>query len=244
MKNRVKLVVLCGLMAFPMMVAFQNCSKTVAMQMTDEINGKTIDSNLPNGGVDTDQLPNGVTDIDQTSPDGVDGDNSPSGGEGDNSAGTPNDPEMNYQVEDPVQELQNDLENAPADCAADLNESSNDANGELSEDGRSLNHIRGNKVISPADFNGATEVDVISDAFGKITVCGLRVRSWNGSGGRLILVNSVVDDLHQHNGGIVVLESSAIITGTKGKLLKYVTEEPQSNVVSQNLRRVPVKVKK
>jgi len=247
MKNRVKLVVLCGLMAFPMMVAFQNCSRTVAMQVTDEVNS---------GKLDTDLLPNGISEVDQQNPSSSDGSNSPSGGgdevsqpvdsnmpskdnvasggeqpsssDGSNSpSGSESDSEMGTQVENPNQELQDDVESAAAECDYDANESQNDANGVLS--GNSISHIRGSKILSAVDFNGSTEVEQISDAYGKIVLCGLHVKSLSDTGGRIILVNSIVDDLSNHKGDIGVLESRAIISETKGKIHKQNTNSPSED---------------
>jgi hypothetical protein len=235
MKNRVKLVVLCGLMAFPMMVAFQNCSRTVAMQMTDEISGK----------LDSDQLPNGISEVDQQNPN--DGGSAPSGGDSvsqpvDNNlpssdqpsggdsvqqpSGSEPDSNMNTQVEDPNQELQDDVDAAAAECDYDANESQNDANGVLA--GKSISHIRGSKILSAADFNGSSEVDQISDAYGKIVLCGLHVKSLSDTGGRIILVNSLVDDLSNHKGDIGILESRAIISDSKGKINKQNSDAPSA----------------
>lgn len=240
MKNKLKLVVISGLMAFPLMVAFQNCSRTVAMQITDEINSAKLDTDgLGNGEYTVNQPSDGSNDSSGVPDDSsvsqpVDnpssgGDNVSSGGDaggdsgssgGGSGSGDNEDPEMNTQVEDPIKELNQDIADAPAECDYDANESQNDANGVLSEDGHSISHIRGSKVLSPADFNGASEVDEISDAYGKIVLCGLHVKALHDSGGRIILVNSEVDDLSQHKGDIGVLESHAIISESKGKLSK------------------------
>jgi hypothetical protein len=223
MKNRVKLVVLCGLMAFPMMVAFQNCSRTVAMQMTDEVNGK----------LDTDFLPNGTSEVDQQNP--TDGTNAPSGGgdasqpvAGGDSGSGDSDPNMGTQVEDPIKELQDDVDSAAAECEVDLNESQNDANGVLSEG--SFAGIRGSKVISAADLGGATELDELSDSYGKIVLCGVHVKSLHDTGGRIILVNSLVDDLSQHKGDIGVLESRAIISNSQGLIHKLNSDAPDVEI--------------
>lgn len=244
MKNRVKLVVLCGLMAFPMMVAFQNCSRTVAMQMTDEVNGK----------LDTDLLPNGISEVDQQNPN--DGANAPSsgddvsqpvdgspivGGDSDSSGGDAiggqDDPQMGTQVEDPNQELQDDVDAAAAECANDFDESENDANGIVT--GNSIAGIRAKKVISPADFGGATEIDEISDSYGLLYICNLHVKSVRDTGGRIILSNSLVDDLSQHKGDIGVLESRALIGDSKGKIIKWNsnTEEVASKVLTKKNKK-------
>jgi len=239
MKNRVKLVVFFGLMTFPMMMAFQNCSRTVAMQVTDEVNGK----------LDSDLLPNGVSEIDQQTP--SDGGSSPAiedgvsrPVDGDLSAGEEEDPDMNTQVEDPQKEFQSDMDSAVAACAADLHESQNDQNGELSDDGRSLTHIRGYKVISAADFNGLTEIDEISDSYGTRIICGLHVASLKDSGGNVVLVDSLVDDL-SHVGKIGIVESRAILSGSKAIVNKQNSYAPDVTVVAQGLRhRTPSKQKK
>ena len=251
MKNKVKLIVLSGLMAFPMMLAFQNCSRTTAMQITDQVNSKAQ--------IDTDTLPPGETQINQPnavdnssngasgSPsndqpavdqprldqpavdipapgsgvNGVEPNDSSSSGDSVSSGGSDSDDgQVNTQVEDHAKELKDDVDAGPAECDNDAHESQNDANGVLSEDGNSITHIRGNKVLSPADFNGATEIDEISDAYGKLTICGLQVKSLVNTGGRIILVGSLVDDLSQHKGDIGVNQSRAIISGSSGKVHK------------------------
>lgn len=241
MKNRVKLVVLCGLMAFPMMVAFQNCSRTVAMQVTDEVYAK----------LDTDLLPNGISEVDQQNPN--DGSNAPSGSDevsqpvdspvaggdsGGDSGGdlVSDDPQMGTQIEDPNQELQNDIDAAAAECNVDFDESENAANGVV--DGSSISGIRGKKVVSPANFGGATEIDEISDSYGLLYICNLHVKSVRDTGGRIILANSLVDDLSGHRGDIGVLESRAIIRDSKGKIHKQNAYAPEAHVIAQGVRRI------
>jgi hypothetical protein len=250
MKNKIKLFVLGGLFAFPLMVAFQNCSKTVAMQMTDEAALKAgapvIDTNnLPSNenipidqqapSSDDPQVKYQPADDSQVSSSSVEDSSSDSSSSSSDSSSSSNSAMDSSGSDDGVQAASNDVSDARRDCEADLKESANDGgSGKLSEDGKSLTDVHGKKVISSSDFNGLTDVDLIS-ANGNITICGLHVKVLRGSasegGGKLILIDSTVDDLSGHNANIIVDGSRAIISNSSGSVIK--TSDPSDEPASE-----------
>ena len=222
-RNKSKMLIVAVVASLPIMIGFQNCSKTQHFQLTDVSNKAAP--------IDTDQLPlNEEVVVDENNnivggP--VDDGGGSSGGSG-GSGGSNSPPveendgeDMGYQLEDPEQEMEEDINEAVAACDSYLgNESNNSQNGSLSQDGLTLTGIRGNKVITRQDFNGQSRVKSINHAYGKIVVCGLEVESINDSGGRLILVNSRVGVISRHHGQVALEGSSALVDSSNVKIYR------------------------
>lgn len=128
--------------------------------------------------------------------------------------------EVGYQVRDREMERQDDIDEALADCESEKESNNASGAGSLSEDGLSLSGIAGNKVISPADFNGNPNVKSISHGHGKIVVCNLNVESISSTAGKIILINSKVGSIVEHVGNIDVVDSQALVSDSKAKIFK------------------------
>ena len=218
MKNKAKVLVTVVIVGFPLMFAFQNCARNSA-QMQDAASQKTASSSLDTNNITDDQ----PVSINQNAP-AVDPAPAPSSGPSNDQTSNVVPPEqpsallapkkdvdssVSNQVEDPEQELMDNTAEAPDLCEAHRHESQNSkGNGTLSADGKSISHIRGDKVLSPEDFGGRTEIDTISDAFGKIVLCDLKVKKVEKSGGRLILEHSTVKSISGFRGDCGVSQDS------------------------------------
>lgn len=197
-----KLVILLSVLSLPVMVLFQNCGKTQNVAMTD-ISGSNKAASI----TDTASLPLGTTEIDQT------GSGSSQASSSDSSV-SGNDVSLVDTVEDVDAENEKDLEEAISDCAALSLPNSAESNnvrgaGLVSEDKKSISGLRGKHVLSSDDFEGNTQIDLIDDSYGKLTLCGLDVKSITHSGGKLILIeNSKVENVDSFHGEVFVIDGA------------------------------------
>lgn len=211
MNNRIKIVVGAIAVGLPAMMFFQNCApKTQMVETTDMALSKAAP-------IDSNQLPlNQEVEVDENnnkkSPD----------------ASNPSeDGEVHYGVEDREKERQKDIEEALADCQAlALNESQNES-GEISQDPIDVKGIRGSKVLSPADFGGAKEINKISGAYGKLVLCDLKVNLVEQSGGKLILIGSEIKKISSYHGTVDLVDGSAVIDASNVKIFRTSLEGGQ-----------------
>jgi hypothetical protein len=187
--NRNKLIIFISLLGLPVMISFQNCSRS---QSSDLVADTSTVSLQPLTSVNLNQISNNETaSIDSN-----------------NNINT--DSSVNTQIEDPEAEFISDIASAPAACEEHRNQgnSSSSNNGVISEDGLSIANIKGERVLSPEDFGGQTHISKISNSFGKVILCDLTVDNVERSGGRFILVNSNVGTMNSHYGEIGIYGNS------------------------------------
>ncbi|MEK6627541.1 MAG: hypothetical protein AABY53_02855 [Bdellovibrionota bacterium] len=99
-------------------------------------------------------------------------------------------------------------ERAEAKLKCQSNLESNNARV-ISDDYKSVVGLRGKHVLTKRDFNGNTVVDLINNSYGKLTLCGLTVKSLSRSGGRLILMNdSKIEKIVSFYGQVVAVDKS------------------------------------
>lgn len=206
-KRNVKALIVLTVLCLPVAALFQNCGKVQNFQMTDE-------SLVSKASVNTNDLPSGVTQIDQVGDSS--GEQSGIGtpqsgtGTGDTQAGSGD----GVAIDDPSQEVQDELEieDSLAACAALENSSeSNNINGAgvFSSDFKSASNINGKHVLSSKNFNGNNQITSISNSRGALTICGLDVGTLSNYGGKVTLVNSKIEVINSLNGRLVVLEGSS-----------------------------------
>jgi hypothetical protein len=205
MNNRIKILVGAIAIGLPALIFFQNCAPKA--QMVEAIDVSSSSKAAP---IDSNDLPlNQEFEVDENNNQKYSTHSSPS-----------EDGEVRYGVEDREQERQRDIEEALADCQAlALNESQNQS-GEVSQDPINIKNIRGSKVLSPADFGGAKEINKISNAYGKIVLCDLKVNLIEQSGGKLILIGSEVQKISSHHGTVDLVEGSAVIDASNVKIYR------------------------
>lgn len=204
MNNRIKIVVGALALGLPAMMFFQNCApKTQMVETTDMVSSKAapIDSNeLPlNQEVEVDENNN------QKSPEA----SNPSQ-QGD----------VRYGVEDREEERKRDIEEGLADCQALALNASQNESGQVSQDPIEIKNIRGSKVLSPADFGGAKEINKISNAYGKLVLCDLKVNLIEQSGGKIILIGTEVQKISSHHGTVDLVDGSAVIDASNVKIFR------------------------
>lgn len=208
MNNRIKIVVSAIAIGLPALMFFQNCApKTQMVEVTDMSSSSKaapIDSNeLPlNQEVEVDENNNQKNPNDSNSTDGGD---------------------VRYGVEDREQERQRDIEEALAACQA-LNESQNQS-GEISQDPINVSNLRGSRVLSAADFDGANEINKISNAYGKIVFCNLKVNLIEKSGGKLIFIGSEAEKISSHHGTVDLVDSKVIIDSSNVNIFRTSLDE-------------------
>jgi hypothetical protein len=205
MNNRTKIVVGAIAVGLPAMMFFQNCApKTQMVEATDVAFSKAAP-------IDSDQLPlNQEVEVDENNNQKSPESSNPSSGEGD----------VRYGVEDREQERQRDIEDALADCQAlALNESQNEA-GEVSSAPINVEGIRGSKVLSPADFGGAKEINKISNSYGKIVLCDVKVNTIEQSGGKLIMIGSQANLISSFHGTVDLVDGSVVIDASNVKIFR------------------------
>ena len=208
-----KFVIASAIISFPVMLMYQNCSKTQSVEMSD--------MTLKASSIDTGDLPiNDPVSVQQPGSSSTpSSDNDLAGGDPmiPSAPSVPSGPSSNdvgYQVQDPVKEMKEDVQAAVAACAdLSLQESANDnPTAHYSNDAAS--GIRGNKVLSKEDFGGNSHIKSISDSFGKVVLCGLQVDSYSDSGGHLILVDSEIASVSTFHGQIFVHGEPKVAGGT------------------------------
>jgi hypothetical protein len=164
----------------PLMVMFQNCAKQGVSTEPTSPTFSTISSSAdvpPGEDFKFDQAPEAASNPD----------------------------EVRFQILDPIAERLADIEEAKADCAMALSEQAPE--GEVKSATESVKGFRGKVVLAPRDFGGNTSFDTLSDAYGKIYICGLTVNGIANTGGRLVLINSTVVNQIAHAGTIDLIQS-------------------------------------
>ena len=227
MDNRMKLVITVLVVTLPAMFLFQNCApKTQMIESTDLALSKVGppgDSNeLPlNQEVVLDennnqQPSNASNPSDQSNPSAPNDQASP-----------PADDDVSYGVEDPEEEHKNDIEEALVNCQSlALNDSQNQS-GEISEEPIEVNGLRGSKVLSPADFGGAKHISKISNSYGKVVLCDVKVDLIEKSGGKFILIGTEVKKITGFHGRVDMLDGSAVIDASNVKVYRSSAEGAQ-----------------
>lgn len=184
MKNlKSKVVIALAAASFPVMLMFQNCAKQniTAAEVAPTTNFNNISSSA--------DIPPGQ-DIKYNQRSAL------------NSAAGVQD--VSIQILDPIAERQLDIDEAKVDCEAALSASGDGSPHTANE---SVSGYRGKVILAPRDFGGQTSIESISDAYGKIYVCGLTVNKIQNTGGRLVLINSTVISQIEHHGTIDLIKS-------------------------------------
>lgn len=204
MTNRTKFICIAIAASFPLMMTFQNCAPK---STGDSAAFGDSAANAKAAPVVTDDLPlNKEVAIDENNQTGGQASSSSPAEGGEGSVG--------IQIEDRELEREKDINEAIDACEALALQPVSDVISpiaKVSEGGLVIEHIRGAKVLSPADFGGENHLKRISNAYGKIVLCGLIVDEVIGTGGQLILYNSKINKVLSHHGVIYLVDGSAII---------------------------------
>lgn len=205
MNNRIKIVVGAMALGLPAMMFFQNCApKAQMVEVTD------VSSSSKAAPIDSNELPlNQEVEVDENN-------NKKSQDSSDPSEGG----DVRYGVEDREQERQRDIDEALADCQALALNASQNESGQVSQDPIEIRNLRGSKVLSPADFGGAREVSKISNAYGKMVLCDLKVNLIEQSGGKIILIGTEVQRISSHHGTVDLVDGSAVIDQSNVKIFR------------------------
>jgi hypothetical protein len=206
MNNRIKILVGVIAIGLPALIFFQNCAPKA--QMVEAIDVSSSSKAAP---IDSNDLPlNQEFEVDEKNIK-----------KSSNVLNPSDDGEVRYGVEDREEERKRDIEDALAECQAlALNESQNPSTDEVSQNPINIRNIRGSKVLSPTDFGGAKEINKISNAYGKIVLCDLKVNLIEQSGGKLILIGSEVQKISSHHGTVDLVEGSAVIDASNVKIYR------------------------
>ena len=231
MDKRIKFVIAALAVTLPTMFFFQNCApKTQMIETTDLALSKAAPP------VDSNQLPlNQEVVLDENNNQQSSDASNPSSPSDPSSPSAPNDPAsppseddgVSYGVQDPEQENKNDIEEALASCQAlALNESQNQS-GEISDKPIVIKGLRGSNVISPADLGGVKQIDKISNSYGKVVLCDVKVDLVEKSGGKLILIGTQVKKITGFHGRVDILDGSAVIDSSNVKVYRSSVEGGQ-----------------
>lgn len=200
-----KFVLIFAVGSLPLMMMYQNCSKTQNLAMED-MTALKADGSLP---FDTGNLgpgqsvvlePGAGTDknVYQVEPDnssdstngalGAVDESSSSNTDSSSNSSSSSDSNSSSSTESPPANSSSNPE-VLADCSLYMKESNND-NGDARYGSDSASGVQGHKVLTPEDFGGNRNIKSISNTGGHIVLCNLEVESYSDSNGRVDLVNS------------------------------------------------------
>lgn len=209
------------------MISFQNCAQKLDSQNTTS----SVASNLKLPPVNSDELPmNKEFNIDEN--------NNPIVNEADGQSNVSND--VNIQIEDREQERIKDINEAIAACKklapviivgdTDVTEinpqntinpkNTTNPRAQIAIVKKEISGLRGDKVLSPADFYGDSEIKSISNSYGRIILCNLAVDEVYKTGGKIIAVNSSIKKVTSHFGTIDLVDGSAVIDASNVKIYR------------------------
>ena len=219
---RHKILWVLAIASFPVMLSFQNCAKTQNFQATDVAPELTKSAAAP---VDSETLPlNEEVVVDETNNQVSSGGGSGGSTGGSSGSGSSEGGEVRYQVEDPGLEHEKDIEEALAACSAIQQNESNNPQPDAILDADSglykVEGLRGNKILSAADFNGQSNIKSISNSFGHLILCGLNIDEVYKTGGKIIAVGTHIKKVTSHYGSIDLLNGSVVVDSSNVKIYR------------------------
>ena len=205
-----KFVILFAVVSLPVMVMYQNCSKTQNFEMNDMTSSKLAESGFDSSLLPASDGPSGEapsnagSDINKYQ---VEPRDSEVSGLGEVEVGPVPEPGPAPAPEIVGSSMPPEPAPAPApapssvagnngsdpeflaDCSVYTKESQNpNPNASFSND--SASGVQGHKVLTPEDFGGNRNIKSISNTGGHIVLCNLEVENYSDSNGRVDLVNS------------------------------------------------------